>query len=550
MPRCPSRSASTLLLAEMTLAEKVGQTHQVANIDPEADAETLRAGRISSSLYASGATAGNERDEGVLVGNIDAAQRHAGRGEPARHPGAVRARRDPRPPHGRARSRSAWPPRSTPTSSGTSATIAAARGGRRRQSRGPSRPMVDISEEPRWGRVAESLGEAPVLAGRLAAAAVRGFQGDGPVDARPASAACAKHFAGYGLSAGGRDYDTVSASARTPCATCTCARSRHAVEAGVLTVMAAFNDVDGTPMHAHRAPAARRAQGRVGLRRRRRRRLERRRPDRATKASPPTSARRPGWPSGRRRPRHGQRRLPRAPRRPRRADGEVDVALVDDAVPSGAADEVPPRALRRRGRMPRRPGGRTSRRAGPRDGRARARRAAHVLVKNDGRAARSPTTRRCSLTGGFVDEGEVLLGTWVLDGRGEDVVSPAAGARRAARRPADGRRRPLLRPHPPAGPRRRRDRGTGRRAPEPLGRGQLGRRPPAAARPARPAARRSPGSASRCVAVVYTGRPLDLSEVLDLADAVLVVWHPGVEAGTALADVLTRRRRARTAGCR
>ena len=73
----PVEERIDLLLAEMTLAEKVGQTHQVANIDPEADAERIRAGRISSSLYASGATGGNERDEGVLVGNIDAAQRHA-----------------------------------------------------------------------------------------------------------------------------------------------------------------------------------------------------------------------------------------------------------------------------------------------------------------------------------------------------------------------------------------------------------------------------------------------------------------------------------------
>ena len=111
-------------------------------------------------------------------------------------------------------------------------------------------PMLDLSEEPRWGRVAESFGEAPVLAGRLAAAAVEGFQGPDP-SAPDRIGACAKHFVGYGLSAGGRDYDTVSVGENT-------LRNLHlrpfrdAVEAGVLSVMAAFNDVDGTPMHAHR----------------------------------------------------------------------------------------------------------------------------------------------------------------------------------------------------------------------------------------------------------------------------------------------------------
>ena len=61
-------------MAEMTLDDKVGQTHQVANIDPHEDADALRGGRIGSSLYASGATAGNERDEGVLAGVIDEIQ--------------------------------------------------------------------------------------------------------------------------------------------------------------------------------------------------------------------------------------------------------------------------------------------------------------------------------------------------------------------------------------------------------------------------------------------------------------------------------------------
>src|ERR1019366_9242863 len=113
-------------------------------------------------------------------------------------------------------------------------------------------PMLDISEEPRWGRVAESLGEAPVLAGRLGAAMVSGFQGERPGDPGTV-AACAKHFVGYGLVGGGRDYETVQVGENT-------LRNVHlrpfldAVRAGCAAVMAAFTDVDGVPMHAHRRP--------------------------------------------------------------------------------------------------------------------------------------------------------------------------------------------------------------------------------------------------------------------------------------------------------
>src|SRR5215831_787782 len=68
-------------------------------------------------------------------------------------------------------------------------------------------PMVDIARDPRWGRVAESLGEDPYLAGVLAAAMVRGLQGKSLAD--PASvAACVKHFAGYGAAEAGRDYNS------------------------------------------------------------------------------------------------------------------------------------------------------------------------------------------------------------------------------------------------------------------------------------------------------------------------------------------------------
>ncbi|MEX2093463.1 MAG: glycoside hydrolase family 3 N-terminal domain-containing protein, partial [Pirellulales bacterium] len=68
-------------------------------------------------------------------------------------------------------------------------------------------PMVDVARDPRWGRIAESLGEDPYLASQFSAAMVRGFQGD-DLSADDRIAACAKHFVGYGAAEGGRDYNT------------------------------------------------------------------------------------------------------------------------------------------------------------------------------------------------------------------------------------------------------------------------------------------------------------------------------------------------------
>ena len=120
-------------------------------------------------------------------------------------------------------------------------------------------PMVDIARDPRWGRIVEGAGEDPYLGAAMAAARVRGFQGDDP-GSSPGQAlaapdtllATAKHFVGYGAAEGGRDYDIADLSERT-------LREVHlppfkaAVDAGAESVMAAFNEVAGVPMHANRA---------------------------------------------------------------------------------------------------------------------------------------------------------------------------------------------------------------------------------------------------------------------------------------------------------
>ena len=110
-------------------------------------------------------------------------------------------------------------------------------------------PMVDVSRDPRWGRVAEGFGEDPHLSSVFGAATVRGYQGDDL--ASPTSiAACAKHYVAYGAAEGGRDYagaDLSEARLRSTYLP----PFRAAVDAGVATVMASFNTVNGRPVHAH-----------------------------------------------------------------------------------------------------------------------------------------------------------------------------------------------------------------------------------------------------------------------------------------------------------
>ncbi|MDZ5433679.1 glycoside hydrolase family 3 N-terminal domain-containing protein [Pseudomonas fluorescens] len=109
-------------------------------------------------------------------------------------------------------------------------------------------PMVDIARDPRWGRVTEGAGEDPFLASALAAARIRGLHGLDEESA-PMMLATAKHFVAYGAAEGGRDYNTVDISERTLHETYL-PPFRAAVEAGVDAIMAGFNEISGTPMHA------------------------------------------------------------------------------------------------------------------------------------------------------------------------------------------------------------------------------------------------------------------------------------------------------------
>jgi len=517
------------LLAQMTLAEKVGQTHQIHNLDPSADQDLIRSGGIGSSLGASGATAGNERDEGIAVAAINAAQAIAVQESRLGIPllfgrDVIHGHRTVFPiPLGLA---ATWDERLVCRA----ARLAAAEASMDAIT-WTFAPMLDISEDPRWGRVAESLGESPVLAGRLGAAMVRGFQGDTRGEAGRL-AACAKHFVGYGLVGGGRDYETVQVGENT-LRNCHLRPFRAAVAAGCATVMAAFTDVDGVPMHAHRRLLREVLKDEWGF-------------DGVVVAD---------WNGV------GQLVTQGVASDLRDAAAQAITAGVDIDMVSGAysahlselveAGQVPldlvDDAARRVIRLKMRQGlfehpyaATTSVPQNRPQSRALAREAAaasFVLLSNNGTLPLAANPGVVLLTGPFVHEGEALLGTWTLDGSGQDVASPAdaLAARLGGRTIIDDGRfsdrtmhlvrqaditLALVGEHPSRS-------GEANSVADinlPVGQLEVLRAMAALSKP--------------LVVVVFTGRPLDLGEVLDLADAVLIAWHPGVEAGPALIETL------------
>lgn len=104
-------------------------------------------------------------------------------------------------------------------------------------------PMVDVARDPRWGRVAEGYGEDTYLASVMGAATVRGYQGN---DSIVRMAACVKHFAGYSASEGGRDYNSTWIP-EVQLRETYLPPFKAAIDAGSLSIMCAFNDLNGVP---------------------------------------------------------------------------------------------------------------------------------------------------------------------------------------------------------------------------------------------------------------------------------------------------------------
>jgi beta-glucosidase len=222
----------------MSLAEKIGQMNQVhADLD-DADGDlgaAVRAGRIGAILNPPGVDAVNELQRAAVEESRLGIPLLVGRD-------VIHGFRTILPiPIGQA---ATWNPDIVEQGARVAASEAATTG-----INWTFAPMIDITRDPRWGRVAESPGEDPHLACRLAEAMVRGFQGDDP-SIGGNIAACAKHFAGYGASESGRDYSATNIP-ENELRNVFLPPFKAAIDAGALTLMPSFSDVDGVPATAN-----------------------------------------------------------------------------------------------------------------------------------------------------------------------------------------------------------------------------------------------------------------------------------------------------------
>ena len=218
------------LLALMTLDEKIGQLYQVSGTSTQVE-EMIRQGKIGSVL--------NEVDP-AMVNKLQKIAREESRlGIPliiGRD--VIHGFKTIFPiPLGMA---ATWNPELIEKGAAVAASEAASVG-----IRWTFAPMLDVSRDARWGRIAESFGEDTYLVKIFGAAMIRGFQ-DSDLKEQGTLAACAKHFAAYGAAEGGRDYNSADLSQQTlyniyfpPFKT--------AVDAGVATFMVSFNEINGIP---------------------------------------------------------------------------------------------------------------------------------------------------------------------------------------------------------------------------------------------------------------------------------------------------------------
>ena len=217
------------LLSRMTLEEKIGQMNQ---LDPSWDSEVkeqlIREGKVGSVFNIVGAEQVNRLQrmavEQTRLGIPLLAARDVIHGFRTIYPI----------PLGQAAS---WNPALAEQAARLTAQEAASEGIRWTFS-----PMVDVARDPRWGRIAEGYGEDTYLASAFAAAVTRGYQ--------PSIAACVKHFAGYSASEGGRDYNTTWIP-ETLLRDVYLPPFKAALDAGAMSVMCSFNDLNGLPSSAN-----------------------------------------------------------------------------------------------------------------------------------------------------------------------------------------------------------------------------------------------------------------------------------------------------------
>lgn len=235
------------LLSQMTLPEKIGQMNQTMRLH-DGLKEAVRQGQVGSSIFANSAWAGKDNP---APANAELANEYQHLAVTESRLGiplllgrdVIHGHRTVFPiPLGQA---AAWNPALTEQAAAVAAREASSEG-----IKWTFTPMLDIARDPRWGRIAEGFGEDPHLSSALAAAAVRGYQGS-DFSAPDKLAACVKHYAGYGAAEGGRDYDRGDFSTAT-LRDLYLPPFKAAVEAGVATLMSGFHDFAGVPVAASR----------------------------------------------------------------------------------------------------------------------------------------------------------------------------------------------------------------------------------------------------------------------------------------------------------
>lgn len=236
------------LISKMSLREKIGQLNQVRGPVNEQTfiviKEAIKNGDVGSIIFASNWTAGNEQQDPVNVEMYNELQRVAMEESPNHIPLIF----------GKDVIHGHWTVYPIPLASSAAFNPQLVERCYRNIAREASydsvhwtfSPMVDISRDPRWGRIVEGPGEDPFVASIFAKSTIKGYQGNDLTD-KESLVACAKHYIGYGASEGGRDYHRTEISDYSlynyylpP--------FRAAVEAGIGTVMSSFNDINGQPV--------------------------------------------------------------------------------------------------------------------------------------------------------------------------------------------------------------------------------------------------------------------------------------------------------------
>jgi len=520
------------LLAQMTLEEKIGQLNQYQARDEHAP-QVIRSGLAGSIINAAGALTGQGFSPSSSVEQHNTLQQLA---LESRLKIPLLFGRDVI--HGY-RTIFPIPLAQAATFDPSLAEQAAAIAAREATAEGVNwtfAPMLDIARDPRWGRVAEGNGEDPFLGAQMATAVVQGFQGN-DLAAPERIIACAKHYAGYGSAEGGRDYDGGEIS--DPTLRDVYLPPFHAaVNAGIGSLMSAFIDLNGIPATANRYLLTDILRGEWGF-------------DGFVVSD---------WESIKELVEHGV------------AESEADAAGlalhagVDMDMVSGVylnhlaqqlsigkvslaeIDKAVLRILRIKARAglfehPFTDPKRASRDLLTPQARLLARQIANrsmVLLKNHQNLLPLEGVKRILIAGDFINARDELFGTWSPDGRAADVTPLDEAVRHNAPQGVElwfihngdlalalAHQADvivlLLGEHPSRSGENANVSDLGL----PAGQLQFLESMAAIGKP--------------LVAVIFAGRPLVIPRVVALADSVLYAWHPGIEGGAALADVLFGR---------